>query len=97
MILKTNTKIIIVFFTFLALALSANSTCGGNCPANNCPTCYCGTNQNIQDIATWCAKYTWNQNCCKCIVSKLSAGNANFITHLPNGSVNAGLWQVNNQ
>jgi len=85
-----------IFLALIAIALSA-SNCGGNCPANNCPTCYCGTNQNIQDITTWCSKHTWNKDCCKCIVSRLSAGNANAITHMPNGSVNAGLWQINNQ
>jgi len=96
MIINSNIKTILLL-TLLTLTLSAASTCGGNCPANDCPTCYCGTNKNIQDISSWCSKHTWNQDCCKCIVSKLSGGNANLITHQPNGSINVGLWQVNNQ
>jgi hypothetical protein len=40
---------------------STASTCGGNCPGNDCPSCPCGTSKNSLDIASWCAKYSWNQ------------------------------------
>ena len=80
----------------LLVALALTQTCGGNCPAGNCPTCYCTSTKKLLDIATWCAKYQWNQNCCKCIVSHQSAGNQNALTHNPNGSTDVGLWQINN-
>lgn len=79
----------------LLAVLAFANTCGENCPAGDCPTCFCGVGKNPVDIATWCAKSTWNQNCCKCIVSHESAGNAHAVTYNPNGSSNVGLWQIN--
>lgn len=55
-----NIKILALFLLVIIVTYS-NSNCGGNCPPGNCPTCYCGTNKNVQDIAVWCGKHTWNQ------------------------------------
>lgn len=78
------------------LVLACTDTCGGNCPAGFCTNCYCGNQKNIVDIATWCAKYTWDQNCCKCIVSHESNGNANYLFyHNFNGSYDLGLFTIN--
>lgn len=86
-------KIIVVL---LLIALALADSCGGNCPSGKCPTCFCGTTKNSQDIATWCAKYSWNQACCKCVVSHESGGNANALNYNTNGSTDVGLWQINN-
>jgi hypothetical protein len=48
----------------------------------------------MQDIATWCAKYTWDQACCRCIVDYESGGNANAIHSNTDGSCDVGLWQI---
>ncbi len=85
---------IIVVLVLIALALA--DSCGGNCPSGKCPTCFCGASKNMQDIATWCAKYSWNQACCKCVVSHESGGNANALNYNTNGSTDVGLWQINN-
>ena len=86
-----------VIFTIIAMSISMSTanTCGGNCPGNACTTCLCGTTANQQNIATWCAKYSWSQSCCQCIVQKESAGNANAQNHNSNGSDDIGLWQIN--
>lgn len=87
-------KAIIVIMMVLAIAFA--DSCGGNCPSGKCPTCFCGTSKNMQDIATWCGKYSWNQACCKCVVSHESGGNANALNYNTNGSTDVGLWQINN-
>jgi hypothetical protein len=79
----------------LLVALVFADSCGGNCPSGKCPTCYCGNTKSVQDIAAWCGKYSWNQACCKCIVSHESGGNAHAINHNTNGSDDVGLWQIN--
>lgn len=79
----------------LLLALVLADSCGGNCPSGRCPTCYCGTSKKMEDIASWCSKYSWNQACCKCIVSHESGGNAHAVNHNSNGSDDVGLWQIN--
>jgi len=80
----------------------SNSNCGGNCPGNNCDNCWCGSSKNVISaaaIANVCAGYSWNQACCKCIVSKESGGNLNAVGQ--NSGVSAsykydvGLFQVN--
>ncbi len=70
--------------------------CGGNCPSGKCPTCFCGLNKSMQDIPAMCSKFTWDQSCCRCIVSHESGGNAHAINYNSNGSTDAGLWQINN-
>jgi hypothetical protein len=80
----------------MLLTVVLTELCGGNCPSGNCPDCYCGTSKLKEDIAKWCAKYSWKQECCKCIVEKGSGGNAHFLSHYPNGSTDVGLFQVNN-
>lgn len=79
----------------LLVVLSFADSCGGNCPTGRCPVCYCGTGRSYVDIAVWCAKYTWNQNCCRCIVYHESTGNANALNYNSNGSTDVGLWQIN--
>ncbi len=86
-------KIILCLAFLLVISLANN--CGGNCPSNNCPDCPCGTAKNPQDIASWCSKYNWNQNCCKCIVSHESGGNANAMNYNTNGTFDVGLFQIN--
>lgn len=60
-------QILILIFAFIFI--STSDTCGGNCPSGKCPTCYCGTNKSMQDIAAWCDQYSWDKKCCQCIVS----------------------------
>mmetsp|Transcript_1627 Transcript_1627/g.168 ORF Transcript_1627/g.168 Transcript_1627/m.168 type:complete len:81 (+) Transcript_1627:58-300(+) len=42
----------------------SNQSCGGNCPSGSCPSCLCGSNKNMANIASECAKGSWNQACC---------------------------------
>ena len=85
-----------VLLIALILALAFAETCGGNCPGGKCPSCPCGTTKNPQDIASWCGKYSsWNQACCKCVVSHESGGNGNALNYNTNGSFDVGLWQIN--
>ena len=55
------------------------SNCGGNCPAGNCGTCDCGTNKNFTDLETLCSGVSWDKNCCKCIILRISLGNTNYM------------------
>ena len=84
----------ILIMALLAAAVFADS-CGGNCPSGKCVTCFCGSTKNVVDIATWCAKYSWNQNCCKCIVSHESSGNANAMNYNTDHTTDVGIWQIN--
>lgn len=86
-------KVVILLCLILALALT--DSCGGNCPSGKCPSCPCGTSKSMQDIASWCSKYSWNQACCKCIVSHESGGNANAANYNSNATFDVGLWQIN--
>lgn len=83
--------IILAVLIFVALS----DSCGGNCPSGKCPSCPCGTSKKVEDIATWCSKYSWNQACCKCIVSHESGGNANSMNYNTNNTFDVGLWQIN--
>lgn len=87
-------KSYLLFILLLSVVLT--NDCGGNCPSGKCPTCFCGTTKNMQDITAWCEKYKWDQKCCKCIVSNSSGGNANALNYNSNGSYDAGLFQINN-
>jgi len=86
-------KITIILLLLVVLVFA--DSCGGNCPSGKCPTCYCGTSKSVLDIAAWCAKYSWNQNCCKCVVSHESSGNAHALNYNSNASTDVGLWQIN--
>ena len=86
-------KVLILIAMIAALVFA--DTCGGNCPGAKCPSCPCGTTKNPQDISAWCGKYSWNQACCKCIVSHESGGNGNALNYNTNGSFDVGLWQIN--
>jgi hypothetical protein len=86
-------KLLLTLLLLLALALA--DSCGGNCPSGKCVHCYCGTTRRPEDIAAWCGKYSWNQACCKCIVSHESGGNAHAENYNSNSSTDVGLWQIN--
>jgi hypothetical protein len=61
---------ILSFILLLSIVFLAQSdSCGGNCPSGKCPTCFCGTNKSMQDIAAMCDSYNWDKKCCQCIVS----------------------------
>lgn len=72
----------------------ASSTCGGNCPGG-CASCPCGSSSSYQSISSWCAKYSWNQANCQCIMNAESGGNANAVNQNSGGSYDVGLWQIN--
>ncbi len=79
----------------LIIAFAFADSCGGNCPSGGCPSCPCGTQRATADIGAWCARYSWGQDCCRCIVSHESGGNANAMLFNTNGSFDVGFWQVN--
>ncbi len=87
---------LILLLIVLLFTIASSDTCGGNCPSGKCPTCYCGANKSMQDIAYWCNQYSWDKKCCQCIVSHESGGNAHAINYNTNGSTDVGLWQINN-
>ncbi|KRX09922.1 Lysozyme-like domain [Pseudocohnilembus persalinus] len=66
-----------------------------NCPSGKCPSCKCGSTKSMQDIKAWCAKHSWGQACCQCVMRNESGGNANAENYNTNGSYDVGLWQVN--
>ena len=74
------------------LALAAVATAQSNSTNDNCAVC--GGAMYV-DAATWCAKHSWNQACCRCVISKESGGNAHACHRNSNGSIDAGLWQIN--
>lgn len=82
----------IIFLLLLVSALA--DSCGTNCPSGTCTSCPCGKTSNIIDVADWCSQYSWNQNCCKCIVSRESQGNANFMNFDHYGAFKVGLLQI---
>ena len=79
----------------LIVAMVLADSCGGNCPSGKCPSCPCGSSKAPQDISSWCAKSSWNQSCCKCIVSHESGGNGHALNYNTNKSWDVGLWQIN--
>ena len=85
---------LLIFLLLVAVVLS-KTTCGGNCPSGQCGGCPCGVDANPVDITVWCAKYSWSQACCRCIVSHESGGNANAINFSLQTYYSAGLWQIN--
>lgn len=88
-------KILFVVIIYGLILLAQSNTCGGNCPSNTCDKCWCETNKNMVNISDWCGKHsTWSQQCCKCIVSHESGGNAFAQRQSQNNSVDLGLWQI---
>ena len=84
----------IVYFTSKGAA--AASTCGSNCPSKTCTSCPCGNKPLMLNIASECIKYSgWSQACCNCIASRESSGNANAMHQNPTGTLDVGLWQIN--
>lgn len=74
--------------------MTASSSCGGNCPSG-CSSCPCGTSVSYEDSVAWCSKYSWNQTNCQCIIKHESGGNANAAHQNSDGSLDVGLWQIN--
>ena len=72
-------KIILLFFAILQINAD---TCYGNCPSNTCEYCYCGVFPSKYDTSLYCAKSSWDQNCCKCIIGLSSQGNQNFLFYV---------------
>ena len=71
-------KVDLILLLFVIVLVHSN-TCGGNCPSNTCGDCLCGT--KIEKISSSnCSRYAWNQNCCKCIVSKISGWNKRYMS-----------------
>eukprot|EP00823_Brevimastigomonas_motovehiculus_P007610 TRINITY_DN670_c0_g1_i1.p1 TRINITY_DN670_c0_g1~~TRINITY_DN670_c0_g1_i1.p1 ORF type:complete len:142 (-),score=21.86 TRINITY_DN670_c0_g1_i1:327-752(-) len=55
----------------------------------------CGDDAYV-DISEWCGKFTeWSQSCCECIVQHESSGNAHACNRNVGGSIDAGLFQIN--
>jgi hypothetical protein len=69
----------ILFATLLILTLVSAQSCGGNCINNWCSTCDCGETPSYPDLDSLCRKYSWNKECCKCIILRVSKGNTNTI------------------
>jgi hypothetical protein len=67
----------LLFLGLLIVVISAASNCGGNCPAGNCATCDCGSQKNFTDLEQACSGVSWDKNCCKCVVTRISLGNTN--------------------
>lgn len=89
-------SILIRFLILFSLLYSCIADlCGGNCPSDSCPKCVCGIIPHLVSINAWCAKYSWDQRCCKCIVSHESAGNANALNFNVDDSYDVGLFQIN--
>ena len=59
------------------------------------PYCHCGYFPNRIDIHKFCSRHSWNQACCRCIISRESGGNANAMNFNSNGSFDVGIWQIN--
>eukprot|EP01089_Gocevia_fonbrunei_P001028 TRINITY_DN10983_c0_g1_i1.p1 TRINITY_DN10983_c0_g1~~TRINITY_DN10983_c0_g1_i1.p1 ORF type:complete len:137 (-),score=14.03 TRINITY_DN10983_c0_g1_i1:52-462(-) len=81
----------------VACVLAVNSlTCGGNCPSNDCRECPCGVKREIVNIEEICGRFSeWNHECCKCIVSHESSGDAHAANYNSNGSYDIGVFQIN--
>jgi hypothetical protein len=86
---------ILILLLIASVALCIKTTCSGNCPSKQCLGCPCGQTANPINIAVWCAQYTWNQNCCRCIVQAESGGNANRINFSLQTYYSVGLLQIN--
>lgn len=68
-----------ILFLAMFLILISSLTCGGNCPKGDCATCDCGSNKQFPDLQQACQYRAWDVNCCKCIVTRISTGNENYM------------------
>jgi len=87
----------LLFFALLAgTSVVWANTCGGNCPSNDCDSCPCGYSPSYVDINSICSQYSgWDQQCCRCIVSHESGGNAHAVNQNSGGSLDVGVFQIN--
>ena len=67
----------ILLVSLLLLVLASTQSCGGNCINNWCSTCDCGEEPSYPDLDQLCGKFSWNKECCKCIILRVSKGNTN--------------------
>jgi len=69
--------------------LNTTRACGGKLPGA------CQGRSSVS-IASWCAKYSgWSQQSCQCIAQHESAGDAHACNMNVDGSLDIGLWQIN--
>ena len=72
-------KFLLVTMFILVYTLALN--CGGNSPSDSCDICVCGSTPVYVPLDNYClASKKWDQNCCKCIASRLTSGNSNFMS-----------------
>jgi hypothetical protein len=78
------------------LVHSQDQSCGGNCPSDNCPECYCGNTTRPVSAAHYCALYNnWSMACCECLVQMEAQGNANAVAYNNHQEYsNVGLWMI---
>ncbi|KAH3757291.1 Ctype lysozyme/alpha-lactalbumin superfamily protein [Pelomyxa schiedti] len=80
-------KVIVLFVLVLAFVAS---TYAATCNPNPCGSAA------YTDVPTACKKYTtWNQANCQCIANHESSGNYHACNNNTNGSLDIGLWQIN--
>ena len=94
--MKSMAMVAAMLLAAALLALSASASCGGN--SYNCEgsQCVCGSTPHSVDIASYCSTFSdWSQSCCECIARHESGGNANAVNCNSNGSIDAGLYQIN--
>ena len=93
-------KIVIIIFLITLITCESlqdnkkGSYCNGNCPKGDCQECVCGTTNNTVDINNWCKGAKWDQACCRCIVSIISKGNANYMRNGTWGAYAVGLLGI---
>lgn len=71
------------------IILNTTRSCGGKLPGS------CKGRKSVS-IASWCSKYSgWSQKSCQCIAQHESAGDAHACNMNIDGSLDIGLWQIN--
>ncbi len=71
----------VIVLIFFLVWVGSSSSCGGNCPDNSCSNCICGSAKAYIPLDNFCGYSSkWDQNCCKCIATRISAGNTNWMT-----------------
>ena len=90
-------RVLLVSIVALAMLVAvAMASCGGN--SYNCQgsQCACGSSPSYVNASSYCAMYSdWSQSCCECISQHESSQNANAVNCNSNGSIDAGLYQIN--
>ena len=72
------------------------TTCGGNCPSDDCPRCPCGEEPKHFSGSHECGEVgEWSQTCCRCIADHESGDNSHAANYNTNGTFDIGFWQIN--